>query len=297
MQLTNLSQSALRQEGFLFPGQFSAQVDIAHYGREQRIHQPCIEAKVIDATQFSCDRVSTRVTSSQKISQSCTFHEEAKEEASPLFKRHGRAILTHEQAQAIFRCKPLPSAKDRDRAGILARAYGVSVKTVRDIWVGRTWYRATFHLDPTKPFIPERLQKRAGRPRGAKDRKPRSKKLQSETHESDSLSVCSNDTPRAQDQLSHRAARVSVIEPPCPPKPPQPTEPPGQASPPPAAAPSDAATAATQHTAAAAQAAAAAEYGILALHDCDAWLDCGADFPRGFDDSFPHDLAAWAEVP
>jgi hypothetical protein len=326
MQLTSLSQSALQQV-FLLPGQFSAQVDISHFGREKRIHQPCTEAIVLDAAQFNCERVSTRVTNSQKINQACTFHDEAEGAGCSFFKRHGRAILTHEQAQAIFRCKPLPSAKDRDRAGILARAYGVSVKTVRDIWVGRTWYRATFHLDPTKPFIPERLQKRAGRPRGAKDRKPRSKKLQSETHDSDTLSACSNDTPvqpndtpvqpRAQDQLFNRtAATVSLIElaapckPPCALKPLQTNEPSQTGAP--VAALTDAAMAAAQLTAAAAQAtgqAAAAqaaaqaagdmraEYGILALHDCDAWLDCSADFPRGFDESFPHDLASWPEEP
>ena len=96
--------------------------------------------------------------------------------AKSAYKRHGRAILTDEQARAIFQVKPSPFARDRDRAGALARAYGVSVKTVRDIWVGRTWYRATFDLDPTAPISPERLHKKPGRPKGAKDSKPRVKK-------------------------------------------------------------------------------------------------------------------------
>jgi hypothetical protein len=92
------------------------------------------------------------------------------------YKRHGRAILSIEQAQAIFQHKPKPFEKERTRAGNLAKMYGISVKTVRDIWVGRTWYRATFHLDQLKPFSPERLQKKAGRPKGAKDSKPRMRK-------------------------------------------------------------------------------------------------------------------------
>jgi hypothetical protein len=92
------------------------------------------------------------------------------------YKRHGRAILSIEQAQAIFQHKPKPFEKERTRAGNLAKLYGISVKTVRDIWVGRTWYRATFHLDEMKPLSPERLQKKAGRPKGAKDSKPRMRK-------------------------------------------------------------------------------------------------------------------------
>jgi hypothetical protein len=92
------------------------------------------------------------------------------------YKRHGRAILSIEQAQNIFQLKPKPFQKERTRAGNLAKMYGISVKTVRDIWVGRTWYRATFHLDRLNPLSPERLQKKAGRPKGAKDSKPRMRK-------------------------------------------------------------------------------------------------------------------------
>jgi hypothetical protein len=91
-------------------------------------------------------------------------------------KPHGRAILTDEQAQQIFRYKPAPEDKTRKRAAALSKIYGVSVKTIRDIWSGRTWYRATCHLDQSKPLAPERLQKKAGRPKGAKDSKPRAKK-------------------------------------------------------------------------------------------------------------------------
>ena len=89
---------------------------------------------------------------------------------------HARAILTDDQARQIFRCKPTTQLNGRYKAALLARTYGVSAKTVRDIWIGRTWYWATYSLDTTKPILTEKLQKKLGRPRGAKDTKPRSRK-------------------------------------------------------------------------------------------------------------------------
>jgi hypothetical protein len=91
--------------------------------------------------------------------------------------RHGRAVLSDDKAKEIYCWKPAPNTKERDRAGHLARVFGVSIKTIRDIWVGRTWYRATFQLDPNKPVETDRLSKRPGRPKGVKDSKPRTRKL------------------------------------------------------------------------------------------------------------------------
>ena len=91
-------------------------------------------------------------------------------------RARGRVILSYDDAQTIYQSKPPPDVKDRSRAALLAQQFGVSVKTVRDIWLGRTWYRATFYLDQNQPFTPERLIKKPGRPPGAKDRKPRAKK-------------------------------------------------------------------------------------------------------------------------
>jgi hypothetical protein len=51
----------------------------------------------------------------------------------------------------------------------VAHAYGISEKTVRDIWTGRTWKQTTWHLDNSRPLV---LKKR-GRPQGSKDRQPR----------------------------------------------------------------------------------------------------------------------------
>ena len=72
--------------------------------------------------------------------------------------------------------KPNSQSRDTGKAGALARMYGVSSKTVRDIWLGRTWYRSTYSLDASKPPETERLAKKMGRPKGMKDSKPRSKK-------------------------------------------------------------------------------------------------------------------------
>ena len=56
----------------------------------------------------------------------------------------------------------------------VAKAYGVNVKTIRDIWVGRTWVRETMHLDKTRNAMPH-TQRFPGRPKGAKDKKKRSR--------------------------------------------------------------------------------------------------------------------------
>ena len=108
---------------------------------------------------------------------------------TPLIRSKGRAILTKDQAREIFLCRPdeiSSIAIERARAAFLSKKYGVSVKTVRDIWIGRTWYRATFHLDPSKPIAAERLQRQPGRPKGAKDRQPRTRKM-------DKGEVCNTD--------------------------------------------------------------------------------------------------------
>lgn len=91
-------------------------------------------------------------------------------------KSSGRSILTEEDAKAIFKRRPALASVERYTASIISRSYQVSIKTVRDIWIGRTWYRATFHLDPSKPVCKDRLNKKPGRPRGAKDAVPRTRK-------------------------------------------------------------------------------------------------------------------------
>ncbi len=64
------------------------------------------------------------------------------------FKSH--SFLNSCQVIQIFRTKQanaLAQPKDRISATCLSRAHGVSDKTIRDIWSGRTWLRETMLLD------------------------------------------------------------------------------------------------------------------------------------------------------
>ena len=88
-------------------------------------------------------------------------------------KKTRRIILSEQDACSIFQRKPLKGVRDRGTVYLLASIYGVSIKTIRDIWVGRTWYRSTCYLDQSKPINLRRLERKPGRPLGAKDSKPR----------------------------------------------------------------------------------------------------------------------------
>ena len=78
-----------------------------------------------------------------------------------------RAILTEDQAAEIFQIKldddRLPS-NQRISSSAVGQLFGVSEKTVRDIWKGRTWIRERVHLDPSRAAIADRTLKRPGRP-------------------------------------------------------------------------------------------------------------------------------------
>ena len=84
-----------------------------------------------------------------------------------------RTVLSEQDARHIFQNKPPKGRRDRKHADMLSSLYGVCVKTIHDIWNGRTWYRSTCHLDPSKVINLHRLQRKRGRPLGAKDSKPR----------------------------------------------------------------------------------------------------------------------------
>ena len=55
----------------------------------------------------------------------------------------------------------------------LANIYGVSEKTIRDIWTNRTWTRETWHLEPSRQVV----LKQTGRPKGRTDSRPRRPKI------------------------------------------------------------------------------------------------------------------------
>ena len=79
-----------------------------------------------------------------------------------------RAILTREQVIEIFEFRP-SSVFHRSSSNV-ALKYGVSEKTIRDIWNGRTWHSETQHMDTLRPA---RTVLPPGRPLGRKDSAPR----------------------------------------------------------------------------------------------------------------------------
>jgi hypothetical protein len=79
-----------------------------------------------------------------------------------------RAKLSVDQVIEIFHTK----GTALNSAANIATLYGVSEKTVRDIWKGRTWCDETWHLDTTRVL----QTKRIGRPKGCRDSKPRKQK-------------------------------------------------------------------------------------------------------------------------
>jgi hypothetical protein len=81
-----------------------------------------------------------------------------------------RTVLTLQQALHIFQIKQSNASSresERESAAAVARSFGVSEKTVRDIWAGRTWVREMMHLDPARAAkagslkLPGRPKKRA----------------------------------------------------------------------------------------------------------------------------------------
>jgi hypothetical protein len=111
-----------------------------------------------------------------------------------------RAVLTDQQAAEIFKLRLAFGAFDSSRQHLftsrsaqVSKLYGVSPKAVRDIWNMRTWRHATKQLwteqdilrdagkySAVKPEIQRApsgdensVSKSVGRPRGAKDSKPR----------------------------------------------------------------------------------------------------------------------------
>lgn len=120
-----------------------------------------------------------------------------------------KTVLSYEQAREIFLVKPQVSAPRIIGSTLeIAKAYGVSSKTIRDIWLGRTWYRATYDLDQSKPPSLAKLSKKIGRPAGAKDRNPRKSKASDVTKISNALI-----TRRAPLSKSRQAATCIEIKP------------------------------------------------------------------------------------
>jgi len=85
-------------------------------------------------------------------------------------QQRARAVLSPLDAREIFKKKPKHMQALSYGATELAAQYGVSSKAVRDIWCGRTWLDATYDVWDEDQRPPRRVK---GRPKGAKDSKPR----------------------------------------------------------------------------------------------------------------------------
>jgi hypothetical protein len=117
--------------------------------------------------------VSHFITNDQ-LAQRVNHHSPVPSETNTVRIAKPRAILTKDKAIAIYQQKLPRTAKDRPpSATALARQYGVSEKTIRDIWTGRTWSLETAAMDPTRPLKPPAAP---GRPKGRRDRIPRKRR-------------------------------------------------------------------------------------------------------------------------
>ena len=90
-----------------------------------------------------------------------------------MFIAKPKAILTYDKVIDIFKLRPdskLARGEGFRPSAAVAFDFGISEKTVRDIWRARTWHRETLHLDPCRPA---RAMALPGRPLGRKDSAPR----------------------------------------------------------------------------------------------------------------------------
>jgi hypothetical protein len=69
-----------------------------------------------------------------------------------------RAVLTASQVVAIFQYKAVMRSSSK-----VSRIFGVSEKTIRDIWMGRTWKAETRHLDPLRPLEEQHANRAHGK--------------------------------------------------------------------------------------------------------------------------------------
>ena len=136
-----------------------------------------------------------------------------------------RAILNKEKVIEIFQMS-LTTSSDaaKPSAALVSRAYGVSEKTIRDIWTGRTWHEETQPLDKTRQ---PRVRGKAGRPLGRKDSAPRRRRTSNASprsytaYQSQQISPHSLEDPDKGRQRSRPAATggigvTALLQPRCP---------------------------------------------------------------------------------
>mmetsp|Transcript_29166 Transcript_29166/g.76545 ORF Transcript_29166/g.76545 Transcript_29166/m.76545 type:complete len:227 (+) Transcript_29166:170-850(+) len=87
------------------------------------------------------------------------------------------AVLSKQQVLDIFVMRSKSTGAKRSVSACeIADVFGVSPKTIRDIWNERTWYQETLAVDPFRIPDETRLMKRPGRPKGSRDSYQRQKK-------------------------------------------------------------------------------------------------------------------------
>mmetsp|Transcript_4242 Transcript_4242/g.12108 ORF Transcript_4242/g.12108 Transcript_4242/m.12108 type:complete len:175 (+) Transcript_4242:138-662(+) len=79
-----------------------------------------------------------------------------------------KAVLTQTDVLAIFMIKVDALPARRPTPGQVASRFGVTEKTIRDIWAGRTWRQETKHLDVSRVNVREEVR-RPGRPKGNRE--------------------------------------------------------------------------------------------------------------------------------
>jgi hypothetical protein len=80
-------------------------------------------------------------------------------------RKHGRVVLNKTLAAEVYAhklaltiptsfksCLQVASKKTKGESAKLALKYGVSAKTVRDVWNKKTWADATAHLWKEEPY-------------------------------------------------------------------------------------------------------------------------------------------------
>ncbi|EKX44120.1 hypothetical protein GUITHDRAFT_109903 [Guillardia theta CCMP2712] len=107
------------------------------------------------------------------------------EETEKAENKDKRAVISEEIAVEIFAKRKMNTKFKTADSCLVANEYGVSSKSVRDVWDRRTWVKATMPLwTPAEVEQYEKSNKRPpGRPLGVTDSKPRKRRCHS--HKSD----------------------------------------------------------------------------------------------------------------
>ena len=116
-------------------------------------------------------------------------------------------VLTIYEYKIWWNQQPEPHLSLRGQSQAVSKRFGVSSRTVRDIWNRRSWACETKQLWSREPFSVggdnNNVGRRAGRPKGSRDKKQRARRL---TNQSASNSVSSVSSPSDSSAANHQQA-------------------------------------------------------------------------------------------